>query len=160
MLQFPGSQAILVDVKINGRTIRAQMDTGAPHSIITPSAAAAAGLRLDSPDVQAAGVVRGLGVEAIRSQAGTFDTFAFDTETVRNARLVIADMFRANTKVPTGSHLAVPVMDMPDMLLGEDFFRAHRVYVAVGQKRVYVSYVGGPVFEAPPSPAQQPPTRP
>jgi hypothetical protein len=33
------------------------------------------------------------------------------------------------------------------MLLGADFFRSHRVYVAKSQGKVYVSYVGGPVFE-------------
>jgi hypothetical protein len=35
------------------------------------------------------------------------------------------------------------------MLLGADFFRSHRVYVSLGQRKVYASYLGGPVFSAP-----------
>jgi hypothetical protein len=33
------------------------------------------------------------------------------------------------------------------MLLGADFFQSHRVYVARSQRRIYVSYMGGPVFQ-------------
>jgi hypothetical protein len=33
------------------------------------------------------------------------------------------------------------------MLIGADFFRSHRIYVARDQRRVYVSYVGGRVFD-------------
>ena len=34
----------------------------------------------------------------------------------------------------------------PDMLLGADFLRAHRVLLAMSQRRLYYSYVGGKVF--------------
>ena len=45
-----------------------------------------------------------------------------------------------------------------DMLIGADFFRAHRVYIARGQKKMYFTYQGGPVFmlsprHPPPAPA-------
>ena len=43
-------------------------------------------------------------------------------------------------------------------LLGADFFRSHRVYVARGQRKVYVSYMGGPVFR-PVTLAQTPPQK-
>ncbi|MEA1674201.1 hypothetical protein [Nitrospirillum sp. BR 11163] len=36
---------------------------------------------------------------------------------------------------------------MPDMLLGLDFLRAHRMFVAHSQHRIYFTYVGGPVFQ-------------
>jgi hypothetical protein len=39
------------------------------------------------------------------------------------------------------------------MLLGADFLRAHRVYVAHSQRRMYFTYEGGPVFQ--PKPAVQ-----
>jgi hypothetical protein len=35
---------------------------------------------------------------------------------------------------------------MPDMLLGADFLRSHRVLLAMSQRRLYFSYVGGRVF--------------
>jgi hypothetical protein len=33
------------------------------------------------------------------------------------------------------------------MLLGVDFLKAHRVLVAHSQRKIYFTYVGGPVFE-------------
>jgi predicted aspartyl protease len=36
--------------------------------------------------------------------------------------------------------------DMPDMLLGADFLRSHRVLLAISQRRMYYSYLGGQVF--------------
>jgi hypothetical protein len=43
--------------------------------------------------------------------------------------------------------MAVSTVEEPNMLLGADFFRSHRVYVAREQRKVYVSYMGGPVFQ-------------
>ena len=40
------------------------------------------------------------------------------------------------------------------MLIGLDFFMAHRPLVAPDQDMVYFTYSGGPVFAAPPSTAK------
>jgi hypothetical protein len=91
-----------------------------------------------------------MGAKAEQTFEAVFPTFSFGDETIKNARLQIADLFEADKEVELGSHIAASVMDnAPQMLLGADFFKAHRVYVSRGQKKVYVSYVGGPVFEAP-----------
>ena len=42
------------------------------------------------------------------------------------------------------------------MLIGADFFRAHHVYVARGQGKMYFTYLGGPVFRIPQSTRQAP----
>jgi hypothetical protein len=39
------------------------------------------------------------------------------------------------------------------MLLGADFLRAHRVLVSHSQRKMYFTYLGGPVF-VPPRPPQ------
>jgi hypothetical protein len=39
----------------------------------------------------------------------------------------------------------------PDMLLGSDFLRAHRVLVARSQRKMYFTYAGGTVFLGAPS---------
>ncbi len=36
---------------------------------------------------------------------------------------------------------------MPDMLLGADFLRSHRVLLAMSQRRLYYTYYGGKVFD-------------
>ena len=35
----------------------------------------------------------------------------------------------------------------PQMIIGLDFFRAHRVYISKSQRKIYASYTGGPVFD-------------
>ena len=37
-------------------------------------------------------------------------------------------------------------VDRPDMLLGADFLRSHRVLLAMSQRRMYYTYLGGTVF--------------
>jgi hypothetical protein len=59
---------------------------------------------------------------------------------------------------------------MPSMLLGADFIRAHRIYIAKSQGKLYFSYNGGPIFQvvrpqpdepqAAPAPAASAPARP
>jgi len=46
------------------------------------------------------------------------------------------------------------------MLLGLDFLRAHRVYVAHSQGKLYFTYSGGPVFSAPSRAAAKPAPKP
>ncbi len=57
----------------------------------------------------------------------------------------------------TGTRLAA-VRELREMLLGVDFLRAHRVFVAHSQRKLYFTYAGGPVFSGPRrAPPQQPP---
>ena len=138
---------IVVPVKVNGVPLRALMDTGASASVLTLGAAATAGLRPGAPGVTELGSTRGIGPTAVRTYVGVFSTFSFGDETIRNSRLELADLFAANREVSFGSNVPRAMDDFPPMLLGADFFRSHRVYVAVSQRKVYVSYEGGPVFD-------------
>jgi len=140
---------IEVAVLLNGKTTAAQMDTGSSVTTVTPAGAANAGVEVTSQDGSARGPIRGLGSHLVASYSGLFPTFTFGDETIHNARLEIADMFGEGKEAPTNSHIAVNVLLEPNMLLGADFFRSHRVYVSLDQRKVYVSYVGGPVFSSP-----------
>jgi predicted aspartyl protease len=146
MLEDAGVK-IVVPVKVNGVTLRALMDTGASGSVLTLGAAATAGMKPGAPGVSELGASRGIGPNAIRTYVGVFSTFSFGDETIRNSRLELADLFAANREVSFGSSVPREMADFPPMLLGADFFRSHRVYVAVSQRKVYVSYEGGPVFD-------------
>jgi predicted aspartyl protease len=138
---------ILVRVSVNGVPVVAQMDTGASSSVLTPGAAARAGITVRSAGVVGAADLRGLGRAPVESHVGVFSTFSFGEETIKNARMQIADMFAADKDTQINTRIATAVADQPQMILGADFFRAHRVYVALSQHKVYVSYIGGPVFE-------------
>jgi predicted aspartyl protease len=51
----------------------------------------------------------------------------------------LAQMAPVQSEILTG--------DRPDMLLGADFLRSHRVLLAISQRRMYYSYLGGKVFD-------------
>lgn len=139
--------SVVVPVKVNGVAIRAQMDTGSPSSVLTLGAAATAGLRPGAAGVNELEATRGIGPTEVKTYVGVFSAFSFGDETIRNSRLELADLFAPDREISLGSNVPRPVVDSPQMLLGADFFLSHRVYVAVSQRKVYVSYEGGPVFD-------------
>lgn len=148
-------ESIQVTVVINGLPIRAMMDSGSTLSTLTPQAAARTGFTAGAAGVTSDGTSIGLGPRATPTSVAAFTTFAFGDEVIHNARLRVADLFAADKETTLGSNIPVSVVDAPQMLLGADFFKSHRVFIAREQHKVYVSYVGGPVFETrrkPPSP--------
>ena len=115
---------------LNGHAVRVQFDTGAAHSGMTLPAAARAGLTPDSPGVLPATGVIGIGDAVAPAWVALFDRFSIGAEDINNARLRIS-------RADLGDN---------DMVLGADFFLAHRVYVSRLQRRIYFTYNGGPVF--------------
>ena len=147
MLEAHDRKAIEITVLVNGRPVRALMDSGADLSTLTSTAAARVGVKAGSPGLLTGQGAEGFAGVKLTSRAKIFPSFSFGDETIKNARIEIADLFTANEEVPIGSIVPQAVIDFPEMLLGADFFRSHRVYVAMSQRRVYASYIGGPVFQ-------------
>lgn len=119
-------------VLVNGVRMRAVFDTGASTSLITRRAAERAGVRIDTPGVTRASLLRGAGAHTAPIWLAPFDRVKIGDEEVRNTHLYVAD---------TGGG------DDVDVRIGVDFFLSHRVYVANGQGRMYFTYSGGPVFD-------------
>lgn len=115
-------------VSLNGAKVRVEFDTGAPTSIVSLRAAASAGLKPGSPGVEPAGYSTGIGRNTVQTWIATFPVLKIGDEEIRNARLRFGDLGEV------------------DMLLGDDFFLSHRVYVANSQHKLYFTYNGGPVF--------------
>jgi tetratricopeptide (TPR) repeat protein/predicted aspartyl protease len=115
-------------VILNGAKVRVQFDTGAATSIVGLRAAASAGLKPGNPGVEPAGYSTGIGRKMVQTWIATFPVLKIGDEEIRNARLQFGDL---------GDF---------DMLLGDDFFLSHRVYVANSQHKLYFTYNGGPVF--------------
>ena len=136
--------AIDLDVGLNHATVAAILDTGAPESVITPEAAARAGLTRPMAEKAGAGI-GGLGSARAEERIAELDTLSIGGEVVQHPRLPVADIFVRDVQETTGSLVGERV-DMPDMVLGLDFVRAHRVMVAPDQKTVYFTYAGGPIF--------------
>ena len=148
---------IEITVKLNGRPVRAILDSGAQTSVAVPTVAARAGVKLEASDIKG----RGLGARTLSNQIGALD-FAIGGEEIRNTRMRFSDLFGATTFTETGSILARPMADQPEMLLGADFLKSHRVLVSRTHRMMYFTYEGGPVFDTtrrsvpPPSPAAFP----
>jgi hypothetical protein len=111
-----------------------------------------AGVKPKANDV-ASGVSTGIAGNAVQTTVAVFSSFSIGDESIANAKLRVADMFGADTRKEIGSLIAKRIDDVPDMLLGADFIRAHRIYVARSQGKMYFSYNGGPIFQvvAPPA---------
>jgi predicted aspartyl protease len=122
-------------VEVNGTRMEAMIDTGATGTTMTRAAAERAGIRVGTPDVAKIGTATGIGEARIDVWQARVDNFTIGSETIKNAHLGIRD------NAPQGT-----TVGSPDILLGADFLRAHRVLIAMSQHRFYVSYNGGEVF--------------
>jgi predicted aspartyl protease len=144
---YDAQPQIIVPVTINGRQIRALLDSGAASSIMMKGAAAAVGLTPGSPGVVPAGQGRGLGPKSVDAWIGPIDTFTIGNENIRDTAIIFGDLFKDATYTAVGSRVSRPIGGIEDMLLGIDFLRSHRVLVAHSQRKLYFSYIGGTVFQ-------------
>ena len=142
-----------VTVQVNGQPVRALVDSGAPVTILDRGAARRLGVDPDDPAAQV-GEAGGIGAHATTRSTATFDTIAIGPEIVRHARIEVADLWKG---VREDIHTMATerfVSEQPEMVLGADFVRSHRLLFATSQRRLYFSYLGGEVFRAPkPRPA-------
>ena len=150
--------AIRVPVKLNGKSLIAELDSGAPRSVVSRLVAAQLGVTPDTPGTRAAGKISGLGAGEPDNLVGAFESFIIGGEIIRNADIAFADL-QADLGAETGTRFATR-RELADMLLGVDFLRAHRVYVAHSQGKLYFTYSGGPVFSAPTRQAPKPAAKP
>jgi hypothetical protein len=137
---------IETEVFVNGKRVLAQLDTGAWASIIDGKAASAAGVDRTAPGAGPGIQIQGMGHYRRDSLVGRFATFAMGDEKVNNVRLQVSDFSSDFRVTETGSKLPVPTDTTPSMLIGADFFHAHRVYLDVKDHLILFSYSGGPVF--------------
>lgn len=123
-----GETHIYADAELNGRRVRALMDTGAPVTTLTRRGARLAGI---SESVWTpVGRVGGAGEGRVNSWSAVVERFEFGGQKVGNSRLRIDDV----------------ESDDYDMIIGLDYFLAHRIYVSRLQGQLYATWNGGPIF--------------
>ena len=116
-------------VLLNGVAVRALFDTGAANTMMSLRTAARLGLRPNAPGVVPAGEVGGLGRAVAPSWSAPLESFQIGDEKIMKTRLLMGEI---------GPDI--------ELLVGLDFFRAHRMFVSTSQNRMYLTYMGGPVF--------------
>jgi clan AA aspartic protease (TIGR02281 family) len=139
---------IRFEVKIDGRALNAELDSGANRSFLTLQGARKLGVTRDSQGVERAGDRMGADGRIRESHAYRFQSFELESETVRNPRLIISDVFAdLYPQTYRGGQTTLQSEAAPDFYLGADWLRAHRVYVGRATEEMLFSYVGGPIFE-------------
>lgn len=136
------STRLRLTLQVNGQPVRAQLDSGASHSVIDADVVARLGITKSSPGVIEGGCAAGLGRDPIDTWIGQFDTVTIGDERIRNTRIRFGEL----TKGLVSRSSKIELQRLPEMLLGVDFLRSHRVLVANSQGRIYFTYSGGPVF--------------
>jgi len=121
-----------VDVTINGKTVRALLDSGAVATLLDRRAAERVGIDLKGLGVKPGVRIRGVGARTYASWIVPIDTFSVGTETIQHSEMLVMD-----GNFGDGSH---------DMILGVDFMLAHHMYIANSQHKLYFTYNGGRVF--------------
>jgi hypothetical protein len=83
-----------------------------------------------------------------RVQLYRFQSFEIESETVRNPRLGIAEMFvKVFPQTYSGAQSLLHSREPPDLYLGADWLRAHRVYVGRAVNEMHFSFLAGPIFD-------------
>jgi clan AA aspartic protease (TIGR02281 family) len=145
--------SIRLVITINGEPMHALLDSGATVSLL--DAAAVRRLGRDKviggtgpeADAKAGGGIRGIGGYAIPTLISTFDSISIGDETIKNAKLRHLAYVDDNGQLVTDGNLAGVLGGGLDMILGADFLRSHRVFVAFSQRKIYFTYAGGPIFQ-------------
>ncbi|WP_281850049.1 aspartyl protease family protein [Dyella sp. GSA-30] len=126
-----GDRRTFFDVTINGKKVRALLDSGAVATVLGRDAAERVGIDLNAPDVRAGGKSSGIGAKVMKSWIVNIDTFSVGTETIQHSQMQVIDGKIGNNT---------------DMLLGVDFLLAHHMFIGNGKKKAYFTYNGGRVF--------------
>lgn len=136
MAQVDPGDAQTVIGYVNGIEMRILFDTAASTTILDTAAASRAGVTPQSPGAMQGGVIHGAAGRPVKTWLVP----------VRSVRIVNEEIHGSLIRIGT---LALPNVEM---VLGTDFFLSHHVYLANGQRRIYFTYEGGPVFagNAPP----------
>lgn len=121
-----------LSVTINGKKVRALLDSGSFATVLSRRAAERIGIHLDGPDVKAGHSSIGVGDKSVKTWTVPIDSFSVGTETIQHGQMQVLDSSMGN--------------DGTDMLLGVDFLLAHHMYIANSQRKVYFTYNGGRVF--------------
>jgi predicted aspartyl protease len=133
------TRQIMGDVQVNGHMVHAMFDTGAPSSVLTKAAALRVGI-----DLSPAAVTAGPGLRSFvagEPQA----TYRAHAASFRIGKDEAHDLTLDVVEGRLGQH---------DMLIGMDFFLAHRVIVDRQHNRLYFTANHGELFAKP----AQPPT--
>jgi hypothetical protein len=120
----PVGTALVVQVTIDGRPLRALIDSGAGASLITAPGMFRLGLTADILSRDPVGTGAGIGPAAVPMRHHRFAEMRIGPELIHSPALWVAE---------------VRVVPIVDMLLGADWFSSRRVWLSFATKQVFVA---------------------
>jgi hypothetical protein len=145
----------LIDVSLNGQKMLAAFSSGNPRSTVTIQAMRQSGIYPETA-AQVAGTLQGGTTKPIYSPVVVFPTLTIGQETLHYAQLRMAGPYNRDDLARFESLLEHRAFIAPDLEIGGDFFLAHRIYLARGEKKVYFTHNAGPISQPsapPPNPS-------
>lgn len=127
----PYDRRTFFSVTINGKKVRALLDSGASATVLSRDAAERVGIDLKGPKAIPGSTSMGIGRKLVRTWTVPIDTFSVGSETIQHSQMQVLD----------GS-----MGDRTDMLLGVDFMLAHHMFISNSTKKAFFTYNGGRVF--------------
>ena len=120
-LQRVGGGLLFVSAEIDGRSVRALLDTGARSSLVTQRVAAGLGVTDDDLSRDPLVTGHGIGAGSVAFRRHRFDTIRVGGVTVQDMTVNIAPL---------------PIAGV-DMLLGADWLTGHRVWISPAAGRLF-----------------------
>lgn len=122
----------ILRVMINGKKLRALLDSGASATMLSRPAAERVGIDLNAANVKSGGTISGFGAKFLKSWIVPINSFSVGTELIQHSQMMVMDGSFGNDGI--------------DMLIGVDFILAHHMFIANSQRKAYFTYNGGRVF--------------
>ena len=111
---------VMLDLRLNGKPFPGFLDSGAEHTLVSPSEAASVGVTAADLAADRAGRTVGIDGTRVVAHLHRFASLTIGDETMRNVRIIVADT------------------EFSDIVLGDDFLRYNEVWVSYPQHRLYV----------------------
>jgi hypothetical protein len=152
----------LMPVKLSGRTVNGTLGVGNEVTFVTSDAARRAGINSQAASSLPMGMLAAGTVKPLDVSIANFPEIVIGDETIRNAPLAVGNIWppdNTTTMVVVGADFLteqsmelsgkkiIDVDRLPEIVLGADFIKSHRIYISASQKKVYISYIGGALFE-------------
>lgn len=147
------STAVVVTVELDGKSVKAILDTGASNSTIHIDAAEKLfAIKPGDADTPAIGGLNDR--KDLTTYSHRFKTLAFDGVAVTNPEIVLIPDKLTETigsRIPTNSHITEISEDSePDVLLGMNVLRHMHIYLAYKERRLYITPAGSPSSQTSP----------
>jgi predicted aspartyl protease len=135
----------MLDVVVDGKKLRALLDTGAFMSVMRLAVAEDRfDLSLDSPDMQKIGETIGVEGLKIATYAHDFQSMTFGDITLHHPKLLIAPI-DSGTRTPNiGSHIRSEAGNVEDLLVGMSLMKRLHLVIAYSENAIYYTIATPP----------------